>query len=388
MFVVGKAISHVEKKVTTLLYSLLVAKRYQHQPSSINGIIQYIETPNSSSWFGEGAPSPVSQSSEVNSVITAHKFFRMLANTLSASRMLQRRTFYCPEPLVYAEPSDNYYILWALEAEGCALPCPSLTYTPNEWSTLVNILLGLSCLCFVAAVMSSIILATNVTKFYVKLMFTAGFLWFSLVSICFFIINYDNDIICEGDAYFNRKNPFCIFQAIALLFFFIWSQTWGIFLSLETYFFFLPKENQKTILKCRKYYTRVAFLVPTVLVIIPLANGNLGFDPYANLPVCLFLYNDNKNFFWFGLFIPFLVLNLMCSIITVFSIKRINQIFVSAKQMQNINSKASQSTTSTRSKPIFMRESSISECGYSDNSGFESSALQSSLVSSYNLVSK
>jgi hypothetical protein len=310
----------------------------------------------------------------------------MSLNTSSANRLLQPSpiTFYCPEPLVYAEPSDNddYYTLWALESQNCALPCPSLTYTTSEWSLLVDILLGLSCVCLLAAVVSSIILSTDVKKFYVKLMFTSGFLCYSLVSVIFFTINYDNDVICRGEAHFFRKAPFCVFQAAALAFFFIWIQIWGIFLSLETYFFFLGKRRQTIIQWCRQYYTKIAIIVPTILTSIPLACGNLGFDPYANLPVCLFLFHDNKGFFWFGLFIPFLILNFICSVITIFSIKRINQIFVSVREMRNV--KHSDSTTDTnRSKPTFMRESSISE--YSE---FDSSVLQSSLVSVLKQVNK
>jgi hypothetical protein len=286
--------------------------------------------------------------------------------------------FYCPQPLVYSEPSSNpdYYTLWALESQNCALPCPSLTYTPQEWSLLVNILLGLSIACFLAAIISSIILATDIKKFYVKLMFTMGFLCSSLTSICFFTINYNNDVICKGDAHFYRREPFCVFQAAALVFFFLWIQVWGIFLSLETYFFFLAKHNQKTIHWCRQYYTRIAILIPSVCTIVPLASRNLGFDPYANLPVCLYLFHDNGYFFWFGLFTPFLILNFICSVITVFSIKRINQIFVSVKELRNMKSVST--GDSSRSKPTFMRDSSLSE--YS-GSAIDSSILQSSLVS-------
>jgi hypothetical protein len=305
----------------------------------------------------------------------------MFANTSSAtSRLLQRRDFYCPEPLVYSDHSDNddYYTLWALESQGCALPCPSLTYTSEEWKLVVNVLLVLSCGCFLAVIASSLILSTDMKKFYVKIMFTSGFFCTSIIIICFFIINYDNDVICQGEAHFYRRAPFCVFQAASLIFFFIWIQIWGIFLSLETYFFFLAKGRQKTIQWCRQYYTRIAFFSSAVLTSIPLACNNLGFDPYANLPVCLFLFHDNRNFFWFGLYFPFLILNLICSIITISSIKRINQIFVTTKEMKNIRNASTTHSSRSKSKQTFTRESSISEFS---GSGFDSSILNSSLVS-------
>lgn len=303
----------------------------------------------------------------------------MLEQYSSSSRLLQTNetpfTFYCPRPLVYSEPADNddYYTIWALESQGCASPCPSLTYTSAEWQLLVDILLGVSSVCLLAAVVSTIIISTDVKKFYVKLMFTLGFLCFSLVSVIFFSINLDNEVICRGAAHFYRTAPFCIFQAAIMVFFFIWIQIWGIFLSLETYFFFLGKASQKTIQWCRQYYTIISFVLPSLLTVIPLASGNYGFDPYANLPVCLFLFHDEKKYFWFGLFLPFLLLNFICSVITIFSIMRINQIFVSVKQLKHMKST---STTTSGGRKLFSREHSVSDDGY------ESSVLQASLVSS------
>ena len=295
------------------------------------------------------------------------------------------RTFYCPAPLVYAKPPDNddYYILWALERAECALPCPTLTYTSEEWKLLIKILLGVTSTCLVAAVVSTLILSTRSNKFYNKIMFTCGFLTISIVTLIFLTLNYDNSVICREEAYFYRREPFCVFQAAMMNFFFLWIQIWGVFLSLETSILLLSKKKQKMIRSFRQYYTRIAVIVPSILVTIPLANGNLGFDPYANLPICLFLFHDNRYYFWIGLYAPFLMLNVICSIITIVSIVRIHRIFVSVNEMTTNPDNLSR--VNSPNLPVFARESSISVEDSSDISGLDNSVLRSSLVSDFTL---
>ena len=47
-------------------------------------------------------------------------------------------SFICPYPLAYGGETD-YEILWAYEEGNCAVRCPTVTFTENEWRQMEQI---------------------------------------------------------------------------------------------------------------------------------------------------------------------------------------------------------------------------------------------------------
>ena len=77
------------------------------------------------------------------------------------------------------------------------------------------------------------------------------------------------------------------------------------------------KSQQRQQASQRRLYTLIGLLFCTVLSIIPLLAKNYGFDPYANIPMCLFLFHSNKYYFWIVFFLPYCLLITACLIFSI-----------------------------------------------------------------------
>jgi hypothetical protein len=247
------------------------------------------------------------------------------------SRDLMNRTFLCPAPLVYAY-DDSETVLWAFRDGNCASPCPTITYTKEEWTFLTTCVFYLALASIVSTSTALIILISEFSKLFLRAMFVLGFLVSATISLAFFAGNSDNSLVCNGEAHFVQKGTFCMFHASVVVFLFLWVEIWSVLLSIDTYMHIVSRTSADHITYWRKRYLTIAFTFCTFMTLIPLCAGNLGFDPYANLPFCLYLFSDNESYFWWTLFAPFCILNAFCLILTIAGAVRIHQIFVSTSK--------------------------------------------------------
>jgi hypothetical protein len=240
-------------------------------------------------------------------------------------------TFYCPSPLVYAY-DDHDTVLWAFEPGHCAVPCPTITYTSNEWDFLKQAVWILAVISLITTTMTLTILSADISKLFLRAMFILGFLVISITSVIFLAENADDGVVCNGDGHYVKKAPLCIFQAIVTIFILLWVEIWSVILSVDTYMHIVSRTSMERMSYWRKRYMGIALTFCTVLTIIPIIGDNVGFDPKANLPFCLYLYSENKWYFWSTLYAPFITLNSVCFIITILGAKRIHQIFVTTSK--------------------------------------------------------
>lgn len=234
-------------------------------------------------------------------------------------------SFICPSPLVY-EYSNKDTTFWAFEKANCAIPCPSIVFSSTEWNIMADSFLYV-------LLFSTILIIFNFGKiaprYFIRSMFTAGFLSYSIILIIFLFLNQNDSVVCSGPGHYVKKDPFCVFQAFTTIFSIIWVEVWSVILAFDSYIHITSRRtNSVYTFKLRRRYAGLGCGLPIVCAIIPLFADNLGFDPYANLPMCLYLFHDNKVYFWVTLFIPFFVLNFLCLGLTLTSVYKIQKILV------------------------------------------------------------
>jgi hypothetical protein len=241
-------------------------------------------------------------------------------------------TFICPSPLVYVDPNLSGYVIWAYEPGNCASPCPTIEFTTFEWNQYSS---AITALCIVSAISSFLVLLIYIwqaEKFYTRLMFLFGFFLNSIVLTVFLIKNRDNSVSCNGDAHFDRQTPLCVFQAATMVFSLIWIETWSVIIAVDTYYNILSYIRPEKRYVYYQRYTLIAVLVSVTVTIIPLIGNNYGFDQEANIPICLYLFSENPNYFWYTLFAPFTILNFLCLTMTIAGAFKIHNIFVKSNR--------------------------------------------------------
>lgn len=241
------------------------------------------------------------------------------------------RTFICPSPLVNVDPKVDGYVLWVIEQENCAVPCPSLTYTHEEWDKYSRILLivAITCIVVTLGVIGLSIRQSNIS--YPKLMFMVGAFVNAAIIMLFLLLNQNNAIVCNDESHFNRQDRLCIFQSAVTIFSLIWIESWSVFIAMDTYLniVYNVTAEKKKILYRR--YTVITIIVSIVFVLCPMLAGNLGFDEQGSYPICLFLYTQNSDYFWGTLFAPFVTLNFFCLLVTILCLYRLHRVFVLSK---------------------------------------------------------
>lgn len=239
-------------------------------------------------------------------------------------------TFYCPEPLLTFIPSQiPDYTTTLVAYQNCAVPCPSLDLNSTEWSNLQNLILYLVMISFFLSSSSFLAHIMEFRRFYIRIMFIGGFLFNSTVIGSFMLLNRDSGIVCSG-VHYIEKSSWCIFQASATIFLFIWTETWSAILAYDTYQHICSEMKYHNTDQLRTIYTVVASVISTIFTAIPLALGNLGFDPKANIPICLYLVSGNSTVFWTCFVAPFYFLLLVSLYYTVRCALRIHAIFISS----------------------------------------------------------
>jgi len=243
----------------------------------------------------------------------------------------------CPYPLAYAntdEPHHGY--TWTVFGD-CVVPCPTIEYTDSEWNRLTDILIVFSAISMWMSFFSFVAHAINFQKYYIQCMFIFGFLFNSVVISAFFALNYkDNQVICDTRSHFIERGDMCVFQAASMVFSFVWVESWSVIFVYDMYLHVTYSAQAADIPQLRVKYTVVATALSLLAMLPPLLDRNLGFDPEANVPFCLNMISENRDYFWFTFFLPLCVLILFAMLFAIMSAVRMNQIFaVAAPTLQS-----------------------------------------------------
>ena len=208
------------------------------------------------------------------------------------------------------------------------MPCPSIQLTEEEFQLQADVF---TYVVLFTSFITVAMLLKLAQRFYVRTMFIIGFFVFAIVSLVFVYLNRNNEVVCSGSGHYLKRAPLCVFQASVFVFSIIWVQCWSVILAIDAYLHIMNRINPQHTLWRRKVYLGLSLSTSIVCTIIPLGANNLGFDPYANIPFCLYLFSDHKQYFWATLFIPFCVLNLACSCITIAGAIQIQSVLVLSK---------------------------------------------------------
>jgi hypothetical protein len=237
--------------------------------------------------------------------------------------------YYCPYPLAYAyEDSDT--ILWVYEGGNCAIRCPSITFSHSEINSLNRLYVILSAITFTTSFISLMTLIKQFRMNFIKIMFLNGFIGVSVLLLTFFSINHDNSITCDGYGHFVEKNGFCVFQSAVLIFLLNWIQVWSAILAVDTNFHIRSVYSTDEIPQLHQKYFITAVVFCSIMSLVPLCADNLGFDPYANIPICLYMFSVNSYYFWTTTFATVLLFNLTCLVVTSVNVYQIYSIFLNA----------------------------------------------------------
>lgn len=241
----------------------------------------------------------------------------------------------CPHPLAYAnadEPHQGY--TWYVFGD-CVVPCPTIEYTDSEWKQLTNILIVFSAISMWMSFFSFVAHVIDIRKYYIQCMFIFGFLFNSVVISVFFAVNYhDNQVVCDTRSHFIERGDLCVFQAAAMVFSFVWVESWSVIFVYDMYLHVTYSAQAADIPKLRVKYTVAATALSLLAMLPPLLDRNLGFDTEANIPFCLNLVSKNNGYFWFTFFLPLCVLILFALLFAILSAIRMNQLFAVASPAQ------------------------------------------------------
>jgi hypothetical protein len=235
--------------------------------------------------------------------------------------------FICPAPLAYAY-SEQDTTIWALKIGNCAVPCPSIQITEDEFQLQADVF---TYMVLLTSLITILMLFKMAKRFFVRTMFVVGFFVFAVVALVFVYQNRNNDVVCSGPGHYVKRDSLCVFQAAVFVFSIVWVQAWSVILAVDAYLHIVNRLTPQHTNWRRKVYFCLGFGFSLGCTIIPLSAGNLGFDPYANIPFCLYLFSDEKAYFWATLFVPFCLLNITCSLITIAGAIKIQKVFVLSK---------------------------------------------------------
>jgi hypothetical protein len=224
-------------------------------------------------------------------------------------------------------------VVWVYEDGDCAMKCPSLIYTEDEWDYYIHVLIIVGFVTIGVALGALILTIRQYDTYFPKIMFICGVILDALILTVFLLINgKDNNVVCNDDAHFSRQNNFCVFQAAVTIFSIIQIESWGVVIAFDTYVnivYSITKERRAVLYQ---RYTIITTVVSLIFVACPYVAGNLGFDESGSYPMCLYLYTQNSDYFWGTLFSPFVVLNVLCLLITCACVYRLHTVFVSSSQ--------------------------------------------------------
>mmetsp|Transcript_5076 Transcript_5076/g.7753 ORF Transcript_5076/g.7753 Transcript_5076/m.7753 type:complete len:578 (-) Transcript_5076:29-1762(-) len=259
-------------------------------------------------------------------------------------------SFICPYPLVSAPGNktypDKYTTHWAYKEGNCAVRCPTIVLTENEFSEFNDTVFHIAIVSFVMSLVVLLFHMQEAKRYYVRILFILGFACSSVIFIFFYPLNKDYDIICSDDrAHYIEKDPLCVFQAFLIIYCFLWVAIWGAVYSMDIYLVTSFSLTRREIENLRKYYLGFVALTAGVLSCIGLFSGNLGYDYTTSLPNCLFLYAEEDLFFWLTLVLPYSVCVSICTVASVRTAYRLHKVFVYSRRVRRTGHVASNSSS-------------------------------------------
>lgn len=246
---------------------------------------------------------------------------------------MENFSFFCPSPLAYASKNESGYVVWVYEGGDCAMKCPSLIYTDEEWNYYIHILIIVGLVTVGVASGALVLTIRQYDTYFPKIMFFCGVILDAFVLTVFLLVNgRNNSVVCNDDAHFSRQNNFCVFQAGATIFSIIQIESWGVVIAFDTYVNIVYNITKERRAVFYQRYIIITTLVSLAFVACPYIADNLGFDESGSYPMCLYLYTENSDYFWGTLFAPFVILNVLCLLITCACVYRLHTVFVSSSQ--------------------------------------------------------
>lgn len=164
-----------------------------------------------------------------------------------------------------------------------------------------------------------------------RLMFISGFFFTSLLMVTFMAANGIGKRVftCDGDFAAIDSSPFCLFQATALIFLLIWTETWSFFMALECYLYICSAtDGWNRAGKYNTVYFIANLIISSTCAFIPLGVGNLGYDIYASCPFCFYMVSDTRKYLFATLVYPFISMAFGCIVLTFVTIYKIQITFV------------------------------------------------------------
>lgn len=243
-------------------------------------------------------------------------------------------SFICPYPLIPYNASSTPSGSSTIEAnEYCAVPCPTFALRPRQWDAIT---VGVTVFSIASFVLSLTVFLAHLPQFkryYIRIMFIAGFMLNSLSLATFMFANQKDSIVCSADkAHYFERSPICVLQATILIWTFLWTELWSVILAFDTYLHVTLQHKRYKGLRTR--YTIAALIVPTVITAIPVAYQTVGFDPNANIPFCLYLVTQYKSVYWVSFVIPFYTFLFISLGFTLACAWRIHEVFISSKHYE------------------------------------------------------
>ena len=242
-------------------------------------------------------------------------------------------TFICPYPLVYADSSkvyaEKFSTHWAYKEGNCAVRCPSVVLTVDEFSNYSDNVNRIAVVSLVLSLFVLVLHLPDIKRYYMRVLFMSGF---TLSSICFvFFIPYNKDYqaVCSEDfAHYIEQEPVCVLQATLLVFSFLWIALWGAVYAVDTYLVTLLLKKS-ILVTLRSYYTWFVVFTSTLLASIGLMADAYGYDYTTSLPNCMFLYADGKDvYFWWVLLFPYSLCVTTCIVASMGTAYRLHSVFV------------------------------------------------------------
>jgi hypothetical protein len=276
----------------------------------------------------------------------------LLVASSSADTMENNSSFVCPYPLVYADGlknyADKYTTHWAYQEGNCAVRCPSIALTVDEFDSYNENVFRISVVSFILSFMVLLVHIPDIKKYYVRVLFISGF---TLSSICFVIfkpLNKDYSAICSADyAHYIEQAPECVMQATLLVFSFLWIALWGAVYSIDTYLVTLLIRRSK-LATLRSYYIWFVGFTASLLACIGLMTDSYGYDYTTSLPNCMYLFSEEGKdmIFWWVLIFPYSLCVTVCIVASIGTAYRLQTVFVKNRKRQSANKSATSGVAS------------------------------------------
>lgn len=224
------------------------------------------------------------------------------------------------------------------EPINCAMACPAIAYTEDEWEKIKSYGLYIFAATLVSA---NAVFIWQCYHFWAKpfvfcrLMFILGFCATSILMVTFMSINgiNENRVTCEGNYAAIEHSPLCEFQACMMVFLVIWTQMWSLFMAFECFNYVSSAAvDSSQPGKYNSVYLALTVAVSSLCAFIPLANGNFGFDLEATAPFCFYMVSETTFYLFATLVYPFMIFGGGCILLTCATIYKIQRTFVLSDQ--------------------------------------------------------